>query len=146
MCGVFYFIINWSIRCCFIFGFQALCRVSRLSAPHVRNFASEPQKITGHLAVDQKLPEGLHPRFYALKENQKIYQVCWNWDAIYRTIILSHDKSIHSNFIFSQKFQKPDGVPIHLKRGMRDKVPYYATWVAIFVGLGLCAEFVYSLP
>lgn len=47
-----------------LFGFQALCRVSRLSAPHIRNFASE-----------QKLPEGLHPRFYTLKENQKIYQV-----------------------------------------------------------------------
>lgn len=50
------------------------------------------------------------------------------------------------SFSFLNKLQKADGIPIHLKRGARDKVLYYLTVGLTVVGLGFCADFVYHLP
>lgn len=52
---------------------------------------------------------------------------------------------VNSRFVFVE-FQKPDGLPIHLKRGARDKVLYYIAVGGCFVGLAGIAEFIYSLP
>lgn len=43
-------------------------------------------------------------------------------------------------------FQKADGVPVHFKRGARDKIMFWITCGGIAVGLFECGKFVYSLP
>lgn len=90
------------------------------------------------LAKEAQLPKDLHPMFYKLKSDQKLYQVC---------------EASFSSFRFETKlnlkkiiFQKADGIPIHLKRGARDKVLLYLTCAGVAVGLFQSAKFVYSLP
>lgn len=75
--------------------------------------------------------------FYKLKADQKLYQVC---AASFSSFIF--EPKLNQKFIF----QKPDGIPIHLKRGLRDKVLLYLTCAGVAVGLFESAKFVYSLP
>jgi len=42
-------------------------------------------------------------------------------------------------------YQKDDGIPVHLKRGARDKALYYLTWGLIAVGLEECSRFYYYM-
>lgn len=49
-----------------------------------------------------------------------------------------------TNFAFL--LQEPNGVPVHLKGGVKDKILLYTTVVLIAIGLGGCAEFIYHLP
>lgn len=42
--------------------------------------------------------------------------------------------------------QQADGIPVHFKRGARDKILFFITVGLTVVGLAGCAEFVYSLP
>ncbi|XP_031619979.1 uncharacterized protein LOC116338703 [Contarinia nasturtii] len=93
-----------------------VCRVGQMSIRNLRQMSTGKKTIVEIEQEREKdLPKDLHPMFYKLKADQKLYQ-------------------------------KPDGIPIHFKRGARDKILYYITLSLVGVGLVGCAEFVYSLP
>ncbi|XP_055695614.1 cytochrome c oxidase subunit 7A, mitochondrial [Lutzomyia longipalpis] len=43
------------------------------------------------------------------------------------------------------KFQKPDGLPVHLKMGARDQIMYRVTMGSCLIGLGFVFKLFYDL-
>lgn len=61
-------------------------------------------------------------------------------------LVCNHGFFILKKNPFDDHFQQNDGIPVHFKRGARDKILFGITLALIGVGLAGCAEFVYSLP
>lgn len=100
------------------------------------------------LAKEKDIPKDLTPMFYKLKADQKLYQVSVSmWLMRFHMILSFKKKHLNNSFwIICCNFQKADGIPIHFKRGARDKILCGITCAGILVGLVSSAQFVYSLP
>lgn len=103
---------------------QSIYRVGQIS---VRQFANAPKK------------NEIHPGYFKLKEIQKLYQV----NGCNTSLYFIEGMTVIFVLIFFDS-QKDDGLPVHLKRGLRDKVLYYGILGLCGVGVASCAEFFYS--
>lgn len=65
------------------------------------------------------------------------------WVSLFLLSVLS---LVWITTLFHFSSQEPNGIPVHLKGGAKDKALYYTTVVLIAIGLAGCAEFVYHLP
>lgn len=54
---------------------QSLCRIGQVSLRNVRQMSVQKKMPTAAELDSKPLPEGLHPMFYKLKADQKLYQV-----------------------------------------------------------------------
>ncbi|CRK87012.1 CLUMA_CG000819, isoform A [Clunio marinus] len=65
-----------------------------------------------------------------------------------RTAIRNED-SVHPGYkkikLIQEQFQKPDGLPVHLKGGTMDRVLLGITTVLCLVGIGMGVELIYDL-
>lgn len=135
---------------CFLFHLPVRFKSSRIWAVSVKRqcvpFVKCPPKCKPPLRLRLNEQKTSQKIFIQISIGLKSCKRSSRWVLAVYCLSVRFGSNFIRFFLFCGAHQEPNGVPVHLKGGAKDKALYYTTIAMIAVGLAGCAEFIYHLP